>query len=113
MKRLILFLPLFILEACSDHSQNAMPALPPVPVCTHEVMIADVPLYFEAMGTIASFQTAEVKPQISGMITGIHFKEGDWVEKGSLLYTIDEASYEIKVKEAQAIHSQNLAHFTN
>ncbi len=113
MKRPIFFLPLVFLHACSDNSQNAAPALPPVPVCTYDVMIQDVPLYFEAMGTISSFQTAEVKPQINGIITGIHFTEGDWVEKGSLLYTIEEAPYEIKVKEARAMHSQNLAHFSN
>ena len=85
------------------------PAMPPVPVSTAEVAVRDVPLYFEEMGTIVPHQTAEVKPQVSGLLTGMHFKEGEWVEKGHLLYTIEEAPYAIKVQEAEAQLAQNMA----
>jgi len=98
---------------CSEQTPPQPFTLPPVPVRTAEVVVRDVPLYFEAMGTIASFQTAEVKPLVNGLITGVHFKEGALVTTGDLLYTIDETPYSIKVQEAEAQLSQNLATLSN
>lgn len=105
-------LAFLLLAACSENPQQA-PQLPPVPVRIEEVLVKDVPLFFEAMGTITPYQIAEVKPQIQGLITAIHFKEGQEVKKGDLLYTIDPIPYEIKVKEAEALLLQNLANFNN
>lgn len=113
MKRLFV-LPLIALAGCSsEQGPKAAFEMPPVPVSTAEVSLRDVPLYFEEMGTISFNQTAEVKPQVSGMITGMYFKEGELVDEGSLLYTIDDAPYAIKVKEAEAMLFQNLASLHN
>lgn len=111
----IAFVLALALAGCKSSSKDAAQGFvpPPVPVRTAEIAVRDVPLYFEEMGTISPSQTAEVKPQVSGLIKEVHFKEGEWVEKGDLLYTIDEAPYAIKVQEAQAQLSQNLANLNN
>jgi multidrug efflux system membrane fusion protein len=75
--------------------------------------VRDVPLYFEAIGVVKPARTAEVKPQVTGLITEVHFTEGDFVEEGALLYSVDEASYAIRVQEAEAQWDQNLAHLNN
>ncbi len=116
-KHLINLLLLLALASCSGKGAKKAAAQgfvpPPVPVRVAEVAVRDVPLYFEEMGTITPAQTAEVKPQVNGLIKEVHFKEGQWVEKGELLYSIDEAPYAIKVQEVQAMLSQNIANLSN
>ncbi len=109
MRRLCL---LVILAACSKEAPKPF-EMPPVAVQTATVEMRDVPLYFEAMGTIKPSQAAEVRPQVKGTITGIHFTEGEWVEKGQLLYSIEDASYAIRVREAEAMLQQDMAHLKN
>jgi multidrug efflux system membrane fusion protein len=111
MKRILLLL-LVILAACSKEESKKF-EMPPTVVQTAEVEVRDLPLYFESLGTIQPSLSAEVKSQVSGEITGIHFTEGQLVRKGDLLYTIDEASYEIRAREAQAHLVQDQAHLAN
>lgn len=115
MKRLLPLFYIFLvaLAGCSKKPEKKMAEAPPIPVSVQEIVTSDVPLYLEALGTIAPYQISEVKPQISGMIQEIHFKEGEWVEKGELLYTIESTSYEIKLQEAEALLAQNLANLNN
>ncbi len=110
MRRLLLLL---MLAACSKEDSKKSFEMPPIPVQTAQVEVRDLPLYFESIGTIKPFQSAEVKSQVSGMITGIYFTEGQLVKKGALLYTIDEAPYEIRVREAEAMLLQDKAHLQN
>ncbi len=112
MKKTFLFGTLILLTACSEKPQQSL-ELPPVPVQTAEIEIRDVPLFFEALGVIKPSQTADVRPQVSGMINEVHFTEGEWVEEGTLLYTIDDAPYAIRVQELQSQLAQDLAHLNN
>lgn len=112
MRKYLLILPT-ILAACSGGDTGKKFEMPPVPVRMADVAVRDVPLYFEAMGTITPFQTAEVKPQVSGLIKAVHFTDGASVEVGDLLYSIDDASYAIRVQEAEAQLSQTLANLNN
>ena len=103
-----------VLASCSGKAPQQTNFVPPaVPVTTAEVAIRDVPLYFEEMGIVTPYQTAEVKPQVNGLITSVHFQEGQWVEQGELLYIIEEAPYSIKVQEAEAQLAQNMANLQN
>ncbi len=114
-KHIAAFILALALAGCGKSSPKDQAGFvpPPVPVRLVEIVVRDVPLYFEEIGTITPFQTAEVKPQVNGLIQEVHFKEGEWVEKGDLLYTIDEAAYAIKVQEVQALLAQNLANLNN
>ena len=109
MKRILLLL---ILAACTKEETKNF-EMPPTPVQTSQVEVRDLPLYFESLGTIKPSQSAEVKPQVSGAITGVHFTEGQLVKKGDLLYTIDKVPYEIRVREAEALLVQDQAHLAN
>lgn len=102
-----------ILASCSDKVPQQELQPPPVPVQTSEIEVRDVPLFFEAIGVVKPSQTAEVKPQVNGMIKEEHFTEGQWVQEGDLLYTIDDAPYAIAVQEQQAQLAQDLAHLSN
>lgn len=110
----LLFLLLGIATVgCSKKSAKEAPTQPPIPVHTASPEVRTVPLFFEAMGTVKPCQSVEIKPQVSGMIAEVHFKDGQWVEKGDLLYSIEEDTYAIKVQEMQALLLQDQAHLKN
>jgi membrane fusion protein, multidrug efflux system len=50
----------------------------------------NIPIYNEYVGQVYGLSDVNIEPRIEGWITGIHFKEGSLVQKGSLLYTIDD-----------------------
>jgi len=57
-------------------------------------------------GRAEAFQVADIRPQVSGIIREIAFKEGGEVKKGDLLYQIDDAAYRATVEQAQAAISK-------
>jgi multidrug efflux system membrane fusion protein len=48
-----------------------------------------VPVQLSAIGTVEAYATVSIKSRVSGELVGVHFKEGQEVQKGDLLFTID------------------------
>lgn len=111
MRRLI-FLSL-ALAGCSKPPVQTAFQMPPVPVHTAIAQKKDLRLHFEAMGTISASQTAQVKAQSAGTIAGVHFTEGQSVQEGDLLFTIDDAPYVNRVQEVEAQLMESMAHLRN
>jgi membrane fusion protein (multidrug efflux system) len=105
---------LAIATACGNKEQ-AKQGPPPVPVVTHAVTTADVTFYDEYPALIKALSEVELRPQVPGYITAIHFKEGERIKKGQKLYSIDqqqsEAAYQqalanLKVQETNLIRAE-------
>jgi multidrug efflux system membrane fusion protein len=62
----------------------------------------DVPRVIEAVGTVQALRTVAVKSQVDGMIARIHFQEGDEVQAGDLLVTLDRRPFENSLRIARA-----------
>jgi multidrug efflux system membrane fusion protein len=75
-------------------------ALVPVKVAVAEQKA--VPVQLQAVGTVEAFATVSIKSRIDGQLVGVHFREGQNVKKGDLLFTIDPRPYESAIKEARA-----------
>ena len=45
----------------------------------------------EIPGSIVANETAEIHPEVAGLITGVYFKEGTYVSKGSMLFKLNDA----------------------
>ena len=88
-------------SACSSEQQS-QGAPPPPEVVVAEIVTQPVQLASTLPGRTTATQTAEVRPQVSGIITARLFEEGDDVEAGQPLYQIDAAPYEAAVASAQA-----------
>jgi membrane fusion protein, multidrug efflux system len=92
------------LAGCSDdgraQARSAPP--PPVPVGVSTVEQRTVPLQVAAVGTVQAYTTVGIKSQIAGQIVKVHFKEGDEVKRGDLLFTIDPRPVEAAVRQAEA-----------
>ncbi len=75
---------------------------PPVTVTTTIVLKQDVPVSLEAIGTVASLNVVDVRPQTSNMIATVHIKEGQFVRKGDLLFSLDDRADRANLEKAQA-----------
>lgn len=92
----LLFLPL-LLAAC-DSTPEATIISPEVSVIT--AAQRSVPIYSEFVGQTYGQEDIQIIPRVEGWVTGIHFKEGDAVKAGQLLYTIDDLPTRSKVDGA-------------
>ena len=62
----------------------------------------DVPLYLDEIGTCAANESVQVQAQVSGQIVSRNFKDGAYVKKGDLLFTIDKRPYQAASDSAKA-----------
>jgi membrane fusion protein, multidrug efflux system len=85
-----------------DAATSSPPAsLPQVVVSKPLAREVDSRLGF--LGQFSAIEQVELRAQVGGTLTGIHFKDGDIVHKGDLLFTIDARPYEIKLAQANAL----------
>lgn len=91
------------LAACkSSDKKGGAPALPPTPVNTVEAKKAQALYYDKYQGIVISLSSVELRSQVGGYVTGIFFKEGEVVTKGSPLYEIDRRKYVAAYDQANA-----------
>jgi len=99
--------------SCGKKDQQQQPTAPPaVNVTMAEVKTAPASFHDEYPGTVVPLNEIELRPQVSGFITGIHFKDGARVRKGQLLYSIDAQLYNANYDQAVAnlnVQEANLA----
>jgi len=74
----------------------------PQPVVVATAVRRDVPIEVQEVGTVEAYTTVSVKSLVTGEITDIFFKEGDYVHKGDKLFSIDSRTYEAQLKQAEA-----------
>ena len=58
--------------------------------------------YIDATGSATAIQSINVSAQTSGLVSAIHFKSGQNVKKGEVLFTLDSAELQAQLKQAQA-----------
>jgi multidrug efflux system membrane fusion protein len=73
-----------------------------VPVVTATVAERDVPVDIDAIGNVEPYETVSVRSQVTGTVTEVLFREGDFVKKGDHLFTIDPRPYEALLEMARA-----------
>lgn len=83
-------------------SAPAGPPAPAVTVTTVVVQKRDLALTLKATGSVTPMSSVEVKPQVSSVISRVHFTEGQFVRAGQLLFTLDSRSDEANVAKARA-----------
>ena len=90
-----------------------MPQRPPAIVSVETVKPVTQTLVKEYIGNIETVEEVDLQPRISGFITDIKFKEGSLVNKGDLLFTIEDTSYKAKFQAAQALLGQAQAELSH
>ena len=107
-KRLYLFSFLIcgiIIASCGDEKSDAakqQQTPPPTPVTITEVKSANAVYYDEYPAAISALDQINITSQVTGYVTAIHFKDGQKVKKGELLYSIDQQIYQANLQQALA-----------
>lgn len=103
------------LAACSKDAQqqSQKKQMPPAPVKVAAAARKDVPLRLEVVGSVEAYATVSITAQVNGQIEKIHFKEGEHVEKGAKLVTIDPRPFKAAVAQAEAALARDTAQMEN
>jgi RND family efflux transporter MFP subunit len=102
MKYRILVLLIVVAGLFSCSHPAPPPPPPPTSVNIYTVHKGSAQYYNSYPATIISVNEVEIRPQVAGYITGIYFKEGQQVEKGQKLYSIDQQQYRGAYEQAVA-----------
>jgi multidrug efflux system membrane fusion protein len=73
-----------------------------VPVVTTKAAERDVPVDLAAIGNVEAFTTISVRSQVTGQLQLVSFREGDFVKKGQVLFTLDKRPFEAALQQAEA-----------
>jgi membrane fusion protein, multidrug efflux system len=82
---------------------------PPVPVMMTEAGQQDVPIYFEALGTVMALNTVSIRAQVNGQLVSIDFRQGQDVKQGDVIAKIDPAPFKATLDQAVAKKAQDEA----
>jgi RND family efflux transporter MFP subunit len=83
-------------------SSAVAPSAQPPSVTVSTPLQRDLETRLQFLGQFAAVEHVELRAQVGGTLSEIHFKDGDIVNKGDLLLTIDPTPYEIKLSQANA-----------
>ena len=98
-----------------DRDQPPAAAAPPqpIPVIATTVQQHDVPIVLTGLGTVTALNTATIQSQVTGQLTSVDFKEGQFVKKGDLLAQIDPRTFQAQLDEAEATLAHDQVHLKN
>jgi len=88
-----------VLAACGGGEQQQFP---PPDVSVAAVVQKSVTEWDDYSGHIEAIESAEIRPRVSGHLRRVHYKEGGLVNKGALLFTIDDREYAAAADAARA-----------
>jgi RND family efflux transporter MFP subunit len=101
-----------LLAACSGKEEAVAPAskslaaaaqsVPAVAVTVVPAQRRDFVQEWRTSGTVTPLASVAVRPQVSSVVRQVHFREGDFVPAGALLFTLDDRSDAANVRKAQA-----------
>jgi RND family efflux transporter MFP subunit len=104
---------MLFLVSCGDDKKSAGPQAPPPAAVNVYVVQPGSATYYEMYpATVTPLNQVDIKPQVSGNIINISFRDGQYVRKGQRLYEIDQQQYKAAYDQAVAnvdVSKANLA----
>ena len=88
------------MQSCSEKKNQTAAQIPEVNMVV--AGLKTVPVFSEYVGETYGQEDVQIQSRVDGWVTGIHFKEGDLVQKGQLLYTIDDLPIRNRLDQAEA-----------
>ena len=89
-----------LLAACGE--QNTYSAPPPPKVTVSLPLQQDVSRYFDSTGNAAAVNSIDLVARVQGFVQAISYTDGQFVKKGTSLFTIEPEPYRLKVDSAKA-----------
>ncbi|HKD45688.1 MAG TPA: efflux RND transporter periplasmic adaptor subunit [Candidatus Angelobacter sp.] len=112
---ILALLLLALLAGCSRGGdvQAARPQPMGAPVTVAEVVSRTMPVELLAIGNVEAISSVTIKAQISGQLVAVNFKEGDFVKKGQLLFSIERPPFEAALRQAEGTLAKDEAQALN
>src|SRR5262245_1033684 len=89
-----------MLAGCGESNTYVPP--PPPKVTVAPPAKKTITRFLQATGNTAAVNSANLVARVPGFLETIDYKDGDFVKKGTVLFTIERETYELKYKQAQA-----------
>lgn len=105
---LVLAALLLLLTACDRKAEQPM-GMPPVPATLAKAESRDAPLFIPATGHVQAYNSVSLRPQVTAVLEKVHFANGQEVQKGDLLFTLDQRPFQLALNKALANLSGNRA----
>jgi len=84
-----------------------------IQVVTTLIARGDVPVRLMANGIVSAQQTVPVRPQLSAMIRGVHIREGQFVQSGERLFTLDARTEDANVSRTEGMLAKSHVELRN
>ncbi len=97
---LILFFSVFL--SCSSNQQDSRQGSRVVQATGFRAEPQQYTIHISSTGELLSYESVELKTPVAGNVMAIHFKEGQYVQKGALLVEIDSRTWQAQVKGLEA-----------
>ena len=94
---------------CAGCKEAPKTSTAPIPVTASDVVQRDVPIYREWIGTTIGYDTANIRPKVSGYLVSQDYAEGTPVKTGDLLFKIDPRQYQNAFDQAKGKLEQSQA----
>src|SRR5262249_2143832 len=96
-----------LLAGCGESNTYVPP--PPPKVTVAQPVKKTITRHLQATGNAAAVNTANLVARVPGFLETIDYKDGDFVKKGTVLFTIERETYELKYKQSQAAEQSSRA----
>lgn len=114
--RITQLIPIFfccVLTGCGTDQTTTTAEMPAIPVIAHPPIVKDITTYIDSIGTLHPSMFLEVRAQVNGILDKVFVTEGQELQTGTPLFSIEPTYYSIKVREAQAQLAMDEADFLN
>jgi membrane fusion protein, multidrug efflux system len=85
----------------------------PITVKAAQAVVKPMPVMIEAVGTVEPEHSVQIRAQVNGVLQAVHFKEGDRVKAGQVLFQIDPRTFQAQYNQALAQLSRDKAQLEN
>jgi multidrug efflux system membrane fusion protein len=100
----ILFLVIHEKNAKADAAKRALAAAKPFVTATVATAAkGSIGIYFDAIGTVTPVYTSSITAQANGVLTAVHYNEGQFVQRGDALIDIDPRPYQAQLLQAEGV----------
>ncbi|MBI5374142.1 MAG: efflux RND transporter periplasmic adaptor subunit [Candidatus Schekmanbacteria bacterium] len=106
-------LSVLFFTGCSSKTKDETNRQRIVAVTVAKAVSKDVPVTINAIGTVETISSVTIKTLVSGELMTVHFKEGDDVKKGALLFSIDPRPFKAALNQAEANLAKDKAQLQN
>ncbi len=100
-----------LLGGCGGKADSAPPPPPPVTVATP--LVQNVVDWDDYVGRFVAIQSVEIRPRATGYLSGVFFRDGEYVSRNQLLFTVDSRPAKAAVAQAAAQLAQAQATLAN